>query len=382
MAFDPPTYALPEPPWELHSNFVPESWTATEHHRPSLVPVGQALTSVVNSAFALRLLHNDFPDRHGEFLNYWQWVWCKFLDSIYHVAAIMPESAKTLSALGTSAEDILMEDLPQSLQPVLHGIVAGKRKLEQGHLQAQNISLISLQHLECAMVLGDEVLEHGFSRVGKAEFHGNIRLYGVGEFTVHRADAILSALTGHLGSASATPRAFRDAPLRIAEIGVHYGDFAYRILNRHPTLAWLGVDPYECGDDSDFHRDLARFRKGLTGSQVLRAARKQLRPWLGTRAQLLVARSTDVTEAEVGEGPVDVAFIDAIHDEDHVIADIEFWSRFVRPGGLVAGHDYGFGNTGVVEGVHKVLPKGCTLHLAPNAVYWWLRAPDSSGISC
>mmetsp|Transcript_45844 Transcript_45844/g.146225 ORF Transcript_45844/g.146225 Transcript_45844/m.146225 type:complete len:95 (+) Transcript_45844:274-558(+) len=72
----------------------------------------------------------------------------------------------------------------------------------------------------------------------------------------------------------------------------------------------------------------------------------------------------------------------AINAKDHVIADIEFWSRFVRPGGSVAGHDYCFGNTGVVEGVHKVLPKGCTLHLAPNAVYWCLRAPDSSGISC
>jgi O-methyltransferase len=42
-----------------------------------------------------------------------------------------------------------------------------------------------------------------------------------------------------------------------------------------------------------------------------------------------------------GTPPIDLLYIDANHDYESVKEDFELWSRFVRPGGLIIGHDFG-----------------------------------------
>lgn len=45
----------------------------------------------------------------------------------------------------------------------------------------------------------------------------------------------------------------------------------------------------------------------------------------------------------------------------------------VRPGGIIAGHDYSHAVfPEVVQAVHETLPKGKTLYLAPDFVFWWI----------
>merc|ERR1711920_986969 len=113
-----------------------------------------------------------------------------------------------------------------------------------------------------------------------------------------------------------------------------------------------------------------------SGSEVLRRARANLAPWLGQRAQFLVARSTEVHQAELGTEKFDAVFVDAMHTEESAKQDIITWSPRIRAGGLLAGHDYSFGYRGVVEAAHALIPRGATLHLAPNNVFWW-RTPNS-----
>ena len=49
---------------------------------------------------------------------------------------------------------------------------------------------------------------------------------------------------------------------------------------------------------------------------------------------------TSLTEdAKKGNGVFDLVFIDADHEEEAVLADINMWEPRLRPGGILAGHD-------------------------------------------
>lgn len=51
---------------------------------------------------------------------------------------------------------------------------------------------------------------------------------------------------------------------------------------------------------------------------------------------------------------IDFVFIDAAHDYDNVKADILAWLPKVKPGGIMAGHDYESDYKGLMEAVNEV----------------------------
>jgi predicted O-methyltransferase YrrM len=55
---------------------------------------------------------------------------------------------------------------------------------------------------------------------------------------------------------------------------------------------------------------------------------------------------------QVADRSVDWVFIDALHDYRSVVADIGAWSRKLKPGGLLSGHDWG--REGVTDAVLRV----------------------------
>merc|ERR1712078_288202 len=98
------------------------------------------------------------------------------------------------------------------------------------------------------------------------------------------------------------------------------------------------------------------------------------------RAQLLSARSTDAASI-VGDRQFDLVFVDADHSEQGARDDLKAWAPRVRPGGVLAGHDYCERFMGVVRAAHNALPVGTTLHLGPDMVYWWTMPLDGSIVS-
>lgn len=52
----------------------------------------------------------------------------------------------------------------------------------------------------------------------------------------------------------------------------------------------------------------------------------------------------------------DFVFIDAAHDYDSVKSDIEAWLPKVKPGGILAGHDYCDSWPGVMKAVDELIP--------------------------
>ncbi|MCA9688324.1 MAG: class I SAM-dependent methyltransferase [Myxococcales bacterium] len=71
---------------------------------------------------------------------------------------------------------------------------------------------------------------------------------------------------------------------------------------------------------------------------------------LGVLAELRVEDSL-AAAADFAPGSVDLAFLDASHDRAAVAADIEAWLPALRPGGVLAGHDFAPAHAGVVEAV-------------------------------
>jgi predicted O-methyltransferase YrrM len=54
------------------------------------------------------------------------------------------------------------------------------------------------------------------------------------------------------------------------------------------------------------------------------------------------------------DGSVDFVFIDADHVYDRVKEDILAWLPKVKPGGIIAGHDYNAAHQGVLQAVPEI----------------------------
>lgn len=154
----------------------------------------------------------------------------------------------------------------------------------------------------------------------------------------------------------------------MVEVGVWYGRsllFAASELERrglaHAQI--YGVDPYG--------RPTAEGRVEVTSADyrgVLAGLAEH-----GTSAELqhvslLRCRSLEASYM-FAAGSLDVVMIDGDHSEAAVAIDIAAWRRRVRPGGLLAGHDYGPMFPGVVGVVDSIGDRRRHLH----GSVWWIE---------
>ena len=70
---------------------------------------------------------------------------------------------------------------------------------------------------------------------------------------------------------------------------------------------------------------------------------------------------------------VDLLFVDGDHDYNATLNDLKSWSRFVRNGGIISGHDiFNPVNDGVTDAVEDLLRgKNTIVRFATDHVYWW-----------
>ncbi|CAE7036739.1 unnamed protein product [Symbiodinium sp. CCMP2592] len=162
----------------------------------------------------------------------------------------------------------------------------------------------------------------------------------------------------------------------MVEVGVHRAVLAVRLLREHPQLQYLGIDPYRGYYEG---RKSEEGPKRYGAPEHYRSSLRRLRQF-GQRAHL--CRSTSL---KASKGPLhscrsrwaatnlDAVFIDGEHDFASVDQDLRLWAHRVRPGGLVAGHDYRLPHAlDLVEAVHRHLPPGRQLQLGPDGIWWWI----------
>lgn len=121
---------------------------------------------------------------------------------------------------------------------------------------------------------------------------------------------------------------------RIVEIGVKAGDYTKVLCEANPQATVYGVDPWVkypgYMDGSPINRE--DWFNSQLGKAVQRLSRYR-------NCRLLRKFSMEAVR-EFDAESVDMVYIDGNHGFENVTQDIEMWESRVRPGGIVAGHDY------------------------------------------
>lgn len=113
---------------------------------------------------------------------------------------------------------------------------------------------------------------------------------------------------------------------RGAEIGVAQGTFSQVLCEAMPGLHLLCVDPWTAYE---------RTSQALCDERFARAQQKL------ARYDVEFLRMPSLTAAlTVPDGSLDFVYIDGDHRFDAIMLDLILWVPKVRPGGIVAGHDF------------------------------------------
>uniref|UniRef100_A0A383WBA9 O-methyltransferase domain-containing protein n=1 Tax=Tetradesmus obliquus TaxID=3088 RepID=A0A383WBA9_TETOB len=119
-----------------------------------------------------------------------------------------------------------------------------------------------------------------------------------------------------------------------AELGVQRGHFAAETLQRWPKCRrYYLVDIWAPQDN---YKDYANVDQAEQ-DKILAEARQVLTPWQHKLAWLRM--TTNQAVRHVRE-PLDYVYVDARHDYCGTLEDIQAWWPLIRPGGIMAGHDY------------------------------------------
>ena len=115
-----------------------------------------------------------------------------------------------------------------------------------------------------------------------------------------------------------------------AEIGTAAGRYAEVLTRHNPSVKLFCVDPYITYNGYRDYVDTAFL------SSLAQEAKQRL---TGRNVQFVYDYSVKASES-FPDGSLDFVYIDANHEWPYVTQDIYYWSKKVRPGGIVAGHDW------------------------------------------
>jgi hypothetical protein len=120
------------------------------------------------------------------------------------------------------------------------------------------------------------------------------------------------------------------------EIGVQQGEFSETILKYWRGRHLISIDPWR-EDAPEHYIDIANVPQA-THDSFFEATRRRLAKY-GERSTIWRMTSTDAAP-RIPRHALDFVYIDARHDYPSVLEDLEAWYPLVRPGGIIAGHDY------------------------------------------
>ena len=121
-----------------------------------------------------------------------------------------------------------------------------------------------------------------------------------------------------------------------AEIGVDKGHFSEKFCQVGLTL--YAIDPWRIYKDFRAARGQRRFDKQY----------EEAKSYLAGYPNCIVIRKTSMEAvADFADGSLDFVYIDANHEFRYIAEDLVEWTKKVRRGGIVAGHDYFFVKPGI-----------------------------------
>ncbi len=83
-----------------------------------------------------------------------------------------------------------------------------------------------------------------------------------------------------------------------------------------------------------------------------------------------VPGDSSLTASLFADRSIDMLFIDACHDTDAVLRDIDGWTPKLAPGAIVAGDDYGWPSV-----AQAVSLRFADVRVTPSGCVWWTELP-------
>lgn len=115
-----------------------------------------------------------------------------------------------------------------------------------------------------------------------------------------------------------------------AEIGVEFGENASLMFHTIPGLTMILVDPW-----ADYALASHKY-----GQQITEKMERRTKNRLRFRDAIYYKMLSEQAAPLVPDSSLDFVYIDGDHSYDLAMLDLILWQRKVRPGGIVAGHDY------------------------------------------
>lgn len=116
------------------------------------------------------------------------------------------------------------------------------------------------------------------------------------------------------------------------EIGTEAGKYARVLLDANPKLHLSCIDPWTVYDDGGGYKEVDQKQY----DEYYRQAEERTK---GFNCDLLRAFSRTAVVMFPDES-LDFVYIDGNHRLDYVVEDLVLWTPKVKPGGIVAGHDF------------------------------------------
>ncbi len=123
-----------------------------------------------------------------------------------------------------------------------------------------------------------------------------------------------------------------------AEIGVYKGEFSKKICRA--GLKLYAIDPWR------IYKDYGNPR----GQKRLDVQYEHTKRVLAPYPDCTIVRKTSMEAVtDFADGSLDFVYIDANHEFRYIAEDLSEWTKKVKRGGIVSGHDYFYTKTGTGE---------------------------------
>jgi len=153
----------------------------------------------------------------------------------------------------------------------------------------------------------------------------------------------------------------------VVEVGIGYGLHAKELLKNTELRMLYLVDPMKFYPNDGFAQEVLNTVPPVPGGQfdeMVSLIKAELAPW-ASRYRWIRKESLTVVPSEISDESIDCVFVDGDHSYAAVKADLAFWWKKVRPGGMMLGDDYWMDDVAIA--VHEfALENNVTLTFAEN----------------
>jgi hypothetical protein len=144
---------------------------------------------------------------------------------------------------------------------------------------------------------------------------------------------------------------FRDLGFKVGvEVGVATGKFTRIMFDLNPGVKIYGIDTWQV------YREYPDYRRQRTLDGAYALAMAALAPELESGQCIFIKKQSMDAVKDFLDESVDFVFIDGNHSYEYTRDDIREWTKKVRKGGIVSGHDYvEVHNVGVIQAVQEYI---------------------------